>query len=335
MPIESNGVYLSQADFDRFTFSDFADRAWQEEALSTTVDVPGRGRDMNKIRVLVFGATGSGKTSLCNVLTGGARPTDNDARGVTNKSHAYLPFTAQNHKIELIDTVGLHESTEGTVPAEKVVMELIELLNKAKDGFSILVHVTRATRITKEHEDDYAFFVKKMTQNRIPVILAVAGCENEHPMGAWVERNRPAFSSYRYRELIPCCFASGGLLESHYEPLRDQSKEALIASILRNALLEPEKLYGGETGTSFTDALARIWNEFVEIAGLPEKYRKKVNESAYGLMKRLGVPKALRDAAVKHIPDLMQEFGDKFPIPFLGRALKFLAEKAISDTTQR
>jgi energy-coupling factor transporter ATP-binding protein EcfA2 len=284
---------------------------------------------MNRIRVLVFGATGSGKTSLCNVLTGRTRPTDNDARGVTSRSHSYAPFEAQGHRIELIDTVGLHESTEGTVPADKAIFELVELLEKARDGFSLLIHVTRATRITKEHEDDYAFFVKKMTQGRIPVILAVAGCENEHPMGAWVERNRSAFASYRYRELIPCCFASGGPLESHYVPLREQSREALIASVVRNALLEPEKIYGGETGSSFNDALARIWNEFVEIAGLPDKYRKNVNESAYELMKRMGVPKTLRDAAVAHIPDLLQELGNKMPVPFLGRILKFVAGKAL------
>jgi energy-coupling factor transporter ATP-binding protein EcfA2 len=290
---------------------------------------------MSRIRVLVFGATGSGKTSLCNLLTGRTRPADNDARGVTNKSHAYLPFEAQGHRIELIDTVGLHESTEGTVPADKAIVELVELLEKARDGFSLLIHVTRATRITKEHQDDYAFFVKKMTQGRIPVILAVAGCENEHPMGAWVERIRPAFASYHYRELIPCCFASGGPLEGHFVPLREESRDALIKSIVLNALLEPEKLYGEGTGTSFTDALSRIWNEFVEIAGLPQKYRRQVNESAYELLKRLGVSKALRDAAVAHIPDLILEVGNKVPVPFLGRVLKFVAEKALGAGRER
>jgi len=289
---------------------------------------------MNRIRVLVFGATGSGKTSLCNVLTGRTRPTDNDAHGATCKSHTYLPFEAQGHRIELIDTVGLHESTEGTVPADKAIIELVELLEKAKDGFSLLIHISRATRITKEHEDDYAFFVKKMTQGRIPVILAVAGCENEHPMSAWVERNRPAFSSYRYRELVPCCFASGGPLETHYVPLREQSREALIASIVRNALLEPEKLYGAGTDTSFSDTLSRIWNEFVEIAGLPEKYRQQVNESAYDLMKRMGVPKVLRDAAIAHIPDLLQEVGNKVPIPFLGKILKLISMKALGASKE-
>jgi len=45
------------------------------------------GKSMKNIRILVFGATGIGKTSLCNVLTGRVRPTDNGARGIYAKSH--------------------------------------------------------------------------------------------------------------------------------------------------------------------------------------------------------------------------------------------------------
>ena len=136
------------------------------------------------IRVLVFGGTGTGKTSLCNTLTGRSRPTGNGARGVTAKSHLYNPFEYQGRKIKLFDTVGLHESSFGTVPAEQALGHLVDLLTKSKDGFSLLIHVTRASRITKEQEEDYKFFVEKMTQGNIPVLLALTGCENEDPMSA-------------------------------------------------------------------------------------------------------------------------------------------------------
>lgn len=281
---------------------------------------------MKNIRVLVFGATGTGKTSLCNALTGKARPTDNGAKGITAKSHLYPAFQTGECKIEIIDTVGLHESSHGTVPAEQAVVELIELLEKARDGFSLLVHVTRASRITKEHDDDYKFFVEKMTQGSIPVILAVTGCENEHPMISWVERNQEAFARFAYKELVPTCFASGGPMEEFFAPLRAQSREHLLTSIVQNALTEPSKLYGAGTSSSFSDALTRIWNEFVTVAGLPDKYRRQVNESAYALMKRLGVPQAIADAAVKHIPDLLEELGNKTPVPGGGKILRKLSE---------
>jgi|GEM_PF-3239282 len=281
---------------------------------------------MKNIRVLVFGATGTGKTSLCNTLTGKVRPTDNGARGITAKSHLYPPFRNGDCKIEIIDTVGLHESIHGTVPADQAVVELIDLLEKARDGFSLLLHVTRASRITKEHDEDYKFFVEKMTQGNIPVILAVTGCENEHPMTSWVERNQEAFTRFAYKELVPTCFASGGPMEAFFAPLRLQSREHLLVSIMQNALVEPGKIYGAGTSSSFNGALTRIWNEFVTVAGLPDKYRRQVNESAYALMKRLGVPQAIADGAIKHIPDLLEELGNKTPVPGGGKVLRILSE---------
>lgn len=281
---------------------------------------------MKNIRVLVFGATGTGKTSLCNALTGNALPTDNGARGITAKSHLYPAFQVGDNTIEIIDTVGLHESSHGTVPAEQAVVELIELLEKARDGFSLLVHVTRASRITKEHDDDYTFFVEKMTQGSIPVILAVTGCENEHAMSSWVERNQDAFRRFAYKELVPTCFATGGPMEDFFAPLRAQSREHLLASIALNSLAEPSKLYGAGTSNSFSEVLTRVWNELVEVAGLPEKYRRQLNESGYALMKRLGVPQAIADAAIKHIPDLLEELGNKTPVPGGGKLLRKLSE---------
>jgi GTP-binding protein EngB required for normal cell division len=294
-----------------------------------------RERDaLNKIRVLVFGATGTGKTSLCNTLTERSRPTDNGARGITAKSHVYLPFEFEGQQIELVDTAGLHESSHGTVPAEQAVLEIVELLEKARDGFSLLIHVTRASRITKDQDDDYNFFVEKMTQNEIPVILAVTGCENEHPMQSWVKRNQREFFRYGYKEIVPCCFGAGGPLEAHFGPLRAQSRELLVEAILKHSLTVPRKIYGGETGNSFSEALTRVWNEFVELTGLPQKYRRKVNESAYELLKRIGVSKTIARAAVMHIPDLLEEIGNKVPVPGAGKLLKMLSRLALSKVSR-
>lgn len=290
---------------------------------------------MNTLRVLVFGSTGTGKTSLCNTLTGKARPTDNGAKGITAKSHLYPPFDLNGRKVEVVDTVGLHESSHGTVPAEQAVVELVELLKKAKDGFSLLVHVTRASRITQEHDEDYTFFVEKMTQNQIPVILAVTGCENEQPMHAWVERNQDAFKRFKYQEIVSCCFAAGGAMEAHFQPLRLQSRELLLKAIEAHGTQDPVKIYGEGTSSSFNEALTRIWNEFVSLAGLPEKYRRQVNESAYQLMKRLGVPKTIADAAIKHIPDLLEEIGNKTPVPGGGKVFKKVSEYLLRKTIGR
>lgn len=285
--------------------------------------------NLTPIRVLVFGATGTGKTSLCNELTGRSRPVDSGAQGVTAKSHRFAPFASNGRMIELVDTVGLHEASSGTVPAEQAVIQLVDLLEKAREGFNLLIHVVRASRITKEQEEDFQFFFDKLTQRQIPIILALTGCENEEPMGAWVEANHQAFARFPYKEIVPTCFAKGGVLESHFAPLRSQSRTSILSSIDRHSLPESCRLYGKGTLSTFDQALTRIWNGFVDLAGLPDTYRRQVNETAYSLMRRLGVSDAVARLAIKHIPDLVEELASKAPYPGAGKIARKISETVL------
>lgn len=290
---------------------------------------------MKTMRVLIFGATGTGKTSLCNLLTGGKRPADSGAHGVTTKTHLYPPFYEDDWRIEVVDTAGLHESEHGTVPAEKAILQIVELLKSAREGFSLLVHVARAGRLTQQHDEDYDFFVEKMAQENIPSILVLTGCENFRPMSAWVESNKSAFRRFRYKRMVATCLAEGGELEAHYAPLRAESREQVVKAFLACTLPEPVPIYDAESANGFSQALTRLWNEFVVLAGLPDKYRRRLNESAYALMKRIGVPKKVRDAAVKHVPELAREIGRKIPIPYADKVLEALARLGVDRIFRR
>ena len=281
------------------------------------------------VRVLVFGATGTGKTSLCNVLSGRSRPTDGGAKGVTAKTHLYAAFEANGQKIQLVDTAGLHESSSGTVPADRALLQIVDLLKNAKAGFNLLVHVARVGRITKDQEEDYKFFVEKLTQGKIPVLLVLTSCENEVPMQSWVDKNRASFEPFNYEELVATCFAAGGPIETHFAPLRAESKEAVQQAILQHALHTPFKLYGVGTGLTLANVLSRVWNEFVDWSGLPKNYRLKVNESAYQLMKRMGIPEEVARLAVKHLPDLVEEVAGRIPFPGSGKIGRKLVEKIL------
>jgi tRNA U34 5-carboxymethylaminomethyl modifying GTPase MnmE/TrmE len=288
-----------------------------------------------KSRVLVFGGTGVGKTSLCNVLSGRSRPTNSGAIGVTAKSHVYGVFEHAGQRIELVDTVGLHEADTGTVPTDQAVAQLVELLKNAKEGFNLLVHVSKMGRLTREHQEDYDFFVNKLTQHRIPVVLILTGCENEHPMSSWVDKNVEHFRQFDYRTLIATCFAEGGPLESHFSVLRAESREAVLRSIVNVALPLPAKLYGEGTGTTVAELLARLWNDIVEITGLPANYRTKANESVYEFMRRIGVSEKIADAAIKHLPDLIAEGASKLPVPLSGPTAKMLSRKLLQKLFRR
>lgn len=276
------------------------------------------------IRVLVFGATGVGKTSLCNTLTGRVRPTNNGPFGVTEKTHLYPFIEHQGRRIQLIDTAGLHESNGGTVPPEQAAIQIVELLENSKNGFNALVHVARASRLTKEQEEDHEFFVRKMTESRVPTILVLTNCENEEPMSAWTDRNRSAFNKFGYAELVPTCFAKGGKLEDHFAPLRSLSRTAVLDQIVKHALVEPYKLYGEGTERTLRDAVFHIWNQFVDWAKLPSHLRRKTNEGALQLLKRLGVSDKLAEAAVRHLPDLVEDLASKTPIPGAGKLARLV-----------
>ena len=272
---------------------------------------------------------------MCNTLTGRTRPTDSGAKGVTSKSHLYAPVAYEGYQVILVDTVGLHEGTHGTVPADKAVLQLVELLSNAREGFNLLVHVSRATRITQEHQEDYDFFVNKMTQRHIPVVLVLTGCENELPMSAWADRNNDHFKQFLYKKIIPTCFAEGGPLEPHFAPLRAESREAVLSTIVASALPESHRLYGPNTGKTFNSVLASLWNDFVDLAGLPAEYRAKLNESGFDLLKRIGVPKNLAEMAIQHIPDLVGDLASKAPLPGSGPIARMGARKLLERLLRR
>lgn len=284
---------------------------------------------MAEYRVLVFGSTGTGKTSLCNELTKGNREANSSVRGNTFETYTYPAVTHDGDTYIITDTVGLNETDKGTVSGEKAIEELISLLVEAKEGFNLLIHVFKIPRITNAHEANYDFFVSKMTNNRIPTILVATGCENESPMSAWVDSNRSEFEKdgYDYKEIVATCFAKGGPLEETYAPLRRISTKSVFSSIKSHGLEEAAKLYG-EGGPEFIDIFASIWNAFVDWANLPAKYRKKINESGYDLLIRVGVPQPVALAAVTHLPELAMRIARSFLPPWVSAALELFTTTA-------
>lgn len=239
-------------------------------------------------RVLVFGETGSGKTSLCNCLSNEDHPTDSSANGVTFSTQVYKPISINENEVIFTDTVGLNESSRGTVSAKNSIENLTDLILSSKEGFHLAIHVMRMPRITESHVKNYEFFVQKLLGDDVPCILVATGCENEEPMQGWVTKNRPIFEAQEclYSDYIAACFAKNGPLEVVYAPRREQSKNALADSIQRTSLSEAKPLYGSRK--EFQTLLLRTWNTLCDWFSL-DKYRAEVNDTAYDVLIKLGV----------------------------------------------
>lgn len=240
------------------------------------------------IRVLVFGTTGTGKTSLCNELTGGSEKVSDAAQGVTFKSHTYKPIEFSDQKLLVItDTVGLNESTRGNVPSKDAVKALIKLLKDSKEGYNLLIHVFRQPRITQAEESNYEFFVKMITGSKIPVILAVTGCENIDPMSKWGEENADTFArmGLEYEDVVGTCFAKDGRLATLFDDLRDESRQAVLKSIAVHATEKSILLY--DSRNAFFAVLKKAWNWLVGWIGI-EPLIFELNKGVIELLVRIG-----------------------------------------------
>ena len=255
---------------------------------------------MSTYLVLVFGSSGVGKTSLCNTLTGQHRNVGNAAIGTTFATYTYQPFSINDDTFYITDTVGLNEGEGGTVSAEQAASDLINLFLEATDGFSILIHVFKGRRDTA-HDKNYDFFVKGLTNERIPTLLVATGCEDVLPkMSAWANDNKKHFKKgCKYEEVIATCFRKGERpeLENVYAPLRIESRQQLLAAIKQHALLEPKTIWSGGGISIIFEFLKKLWNRFIELSELPEdwglkEFRAVFNKSMYDTLIKRGFSSA-------------------------------------------
>lgn len=240
------------------------------------------------IRILVFGETGTGKTSLCNALSGQKMPTSDRAVGVTFHSQNYLPFTRHDCPFILTDTVGLNEGDKGTVTATEAFKNLLELVRKSENGYNIFIQVAHQ-KITKSLCDNYKFFVETVAQKKIPVILVVTGCENIEPMSLWEEQNRHYYEEqgFDYKNILATCFAETVIpdFKPRFDGLRLESKIKVLSTIEQYALEEPYKLY--EQNNGFISLLKRIWNGFCDYIEA-ENWKITISKTLLNLLLRIG-----------------------------------------------
>jgi predicted GTPase len=165
--------------------------------------------------VIVFGETGTGKSSLINMLAGTeVTKTSSNAHGCTFQSCSIEVsfdsgcqiFDSKNLKVdELVchildsktyrfwDTSGLNEGEEGTVPAKAALSNLHELvaqLSEKENGISLLVYCIRGSRLRDIVRVNYDLFWGIICQRKVPIVLVVTGLELEEDMERWWVDNK-------------------------------------------------------------------------------------------------------------------------------------------------
>lgn len=248
-------------------------------------------------RILVFGSSGCGKTSMLIELTGEKRPVGDGIVGVTTfKTSPFKPVERNDTTYVFFDTAGLNENDTGKVPGKEALKGIVKLLRDSKDGYNLLIHVIRVLpRNTDLWKKNHEFFVHAIAGNKIPVLLVFTGCEAFDPMSLWRTQNlkdlkKLGLKGLERKGIVCSCFhqakARGGRrdLDEIYNVLRKESGEAVWASIATCALEDPFVIYTDET--QFAVVMKRAVNWFARLF-FPEGVFT-INEAIQKLLRAMG-----------------------------------------------
>lgn len=178
--------------------------------------------------VVLFGAAGSGKSSIINMLAGrDVAQVNNGLQGCTFESTCY-EVEIHGSKFNLWDTAGLNEAPTGVVPDNKATLGLLRLLKNLDSGVNLLVFCMRGPRIQDVAPMNWHLFYEIICDRKVRTVMAVTGLELEESMDDWWDQNRGAFEK---QEIMPqgvaCITAIRG---GEIEPGRYQLDEEFAES---------------------------------------------------------------------------------------------------------
>ena len=183
--------------------------------------------------IILFGATGAGKSSVVNMLPGGSHEAtvSSSAKGVTFKHERYEKDIG-DHRINVFDTVGLGEGKSGTVPAAKTIELLYRLMCGLKDGINLLVYVVRGPRLSSSIRKNYELFYDIFCQKKVPIVVVITGLENEEDMDGWWEENQMAYSEENMTFAGAACITAIKGRRNMFAPEFGESQEKVERLIL-------------------------------------------------------------------------------------------------------
>ncbi|KAF9522885.1 P-loop containing nucleoside triphosphate hydrolase protein [Crepidotus variabilis] len=193
--------------------------------------------------VLLFGETGSGKSSVVNMLAGReVARTSSGAAGCTFRSEPFgINIGGTNFVVH--DTAGLDEGDQGRVPKSTAIVQLYSLMKRLDDGVSLLIFVMKAPRIKDSYAKNWALFNDVICRSKVPISIVVTGLEQEDDMDSWWNSNQDHFRrNGMYPVARACITAIKGklrrsgtyVLQEEYDESRDKVQKLIKSSYLEH-----------------------------------------------------------------------------------------------------
>ncbi|KAF9444548.1 hypothetical protein P691DRAFT_763294 [Macrolepiota fuliginosa MF-IS2] len=202
--------------------------------------------------IILFGETGSGKSSIVNMLSANERVADisSGAKGCTFKSHPF-DIDILGQPMTIWDTAGLDEGDAGSVSKSDAIIELYKLVRNLSDGVSLLMFVMRAPRIKSSVPQNWKFFQEIICQKKVPIVIAITGLEQEENMDQWWWDNKGTFQGYGISPVgFACITASRGKVHKRggyvFDGEYEESQKKVRGLIRSTALVTPWRVPAAE-----------------------------------------------------------------------------------------
>ena len=175
----------------------------------------------SSLNIVLFGQTGSGKSSVVNLIAGSEiAEVSNRADGCTMSFKPHT-FTVNGRTFHIWDTVGLDEP-DMELRAIEGACDLIHQLT-SQGGVDLLLFCIRAPRITATSQANYRLFHEVLCRSSVPIALVITHLEQEDDMEKWWERNKKQLEKFGLKAAGHACITG---LPNHTKYQESQQKIA-------------------------------------------------------------------------------------------------------------
>lgn len=143
-------------------------------------------KNNGKTKLITLGITGSGKSTLTNMLIEGDIDLDNKfkinngLKGSTSDIKTY-----ENFKYIVTDTIGFLEDENGTIKTEDAFNKTWNFLLNTLDSYNYYVYIIKAGRILKDEHKIFNFYKEIFAGCEDNFLLIISGGNN-----LWLEQNK-------------------------------------------------------------------------------------------------------------------------------------------------
>lgn len=186
----------------------FKRHAQESQSEAVTGNVAFHADDDEIQDIVIFGTTGSGKSSLINILLASQEaPASNDAIGCTATNNGYL-FSIDERKYRIWDTPGLNEGSEGLVPAKVALRNLksfVKELVRDKNRVPLFILCIEGSLDVKAQLRHYNSV--KSTIGAAPFAIIVTGMDrcSSRPWSEWWGEHWEVLQSFGVASVNHAC----------------------------------------------------------------------------------------------------------------------------------